>query len=319
MDDCDDLTCLERVYAHTIQLLQKQSISVLPDLSTLKASRSSLLQRLPEHGGLGLEKTTDHLLRDIAPALNGSSLSPKYYGFVTGGVTPAARVADVLVSTYDQNPQMHLPDQTIASNVEDRALRLLMEVLRFEPSAWSGVFSTGATASNILGLACGREHLLNNRLKDRLGSNTKETIGSLGLLRGCRLAEVDEIHIYTTLAHSSLYKASSILGLGHSCIKHVGKSDNDLGLDMTKLEQQLELDWQNKVSIVVISCGEVNTGLFATHGYDELKALRRVCDKYGAWLHVDGGRLPIIVLLIVIVLVLIIHPISSIWNFCTSP
>lgn len=41
-----------------------------------------------------------------------------------------ARVAENLVSTYDQNPQVHLPNQTVASNVEDKALRLLMDLLR---------------------------------------------------------------------------------------------------------------------------------------------------------------------------------------------
>ena len=133
-------------------MLSKESIPVLPEFSTIKESRSCLLQQLPKHG-IGIEKSTNHLLQDIAPALNGSSLSPNYYGFVVGGITPAARLAECVVSLYDQNPLVHLPDQTVASNVEDKALRLLTDLLRFDQSAWSGIFSTGATASNILGLA----------------------------------------------------------------------------------------------------------------------------------------------------------------------
>jgi glutamate/tyrosine decarboxylase-like PLP-dependent enzyme len=38
-----------------------------------------------------------------------------------------------------------------------------------------------------------------------------------------------------------------------------------------------------------VSAGEVNTGKFATDGLYKMKRIRYLCDKYGAWLHVDGG------------------------------
>lgn len=288
MEDSKDLACLENAHAHSLEILQKQSSAVLPESSILENARSTLLQNVPEHGR-GIEQATNHLLQDIAPALNASSLSPNYYGFVTGGVTPAARVADNVVSTYDQNPSVHLPDQTVASNVEDKALRLLMDLLYFDHKEWSGVFSTGATASNVLGLACGREYILNERIKSRLGPDSEESVGSLGLLKACRIAGVEEINILTTMAHSSLFKASSILGLGRACVHDVETSSGCLTFDLQKLEQHLKSDHHNRASIVVISCGEVNTGLFATHSLSEVQALRNLCDKYRAWLHVDGA------------------------------
>ena len=288
MENNKDIANLKKAHAHSLEALQKQSSKVLPESSILENTRSTLLQDIPEHGR-GIEQTTNHLLQDIAPALNASSLSPNYYGFVIGGVTPAARVADILVSTYDQNPSVHLPDQTVASNVEDKALRLLMDVLRFGQKEWSGVFSTGATASNVLGLACGREYILNQRIKSRLGPDSEKSVGSLGLLKACRIAGVEEIDIITTMAHSSLFKASSILGLGRACVHDVGTSKGYVAFDLQKLEQQLKSGHQNTASIVVVSCGEVNTGLYATHSLAEVQALRNLCDKYGAWLHVDGA------------------------------
>jgi glutamate/tyrosine decarboxylase-like PLP-dependent enzyme len=42
------------------------------------------------------------------------------------------------------------------------------------------------------------------------------------------------------------------------------------------------------VSIIVVSAGEVNTGRFATNVLDMPK-LRSLADRYGAWIHVDGG------------------------------
>lgn len=42
--------------------------------------------------------------------------------------------------------------------------------------------------------------------------------------------------------------------------------------------------------MVVVSCGEVNTGLFATNRLESMQNIRLLCDRYNAWLHVDGGR-----------------------------
>jgi len=71
MEYSDDRACLERVHAHTLDTLQKQSTPVLPDSRTLVDARVTLPLKLPDQG-LGMEKTTNHLLQDIAPALNGS-------------------------------------------------------------------------------------------------------------------------------------------------------------------------------------------------------------------------------------------------------
>lgn len=169
-------------------------------------------------------------------------------------------------------------------------MRLLTDFLRLNPSEWSGVFTTGATASNVLGLACGREFIINRRLEACLGPEEQESLGSLGLLRACRITKTDEIHIFTTMAHSSLYKASSILGLGRSSVQDVRVSDCDFTFDIQDLEGRLVSGQYNSVSIVVVSCGEVNTGLFASYGDSDLQAIRSLCDKYGAWLHIDGGK-----------------------------
>ena len=254
MEDDKDMGCLENAYGHSLQILREQPIPILPELSVLEAKRSTLLRNIPEQG-VGIEQTTNHLLQDIAPGLVASSLSANYYGFVTGGITPAARVAENLVSTYDQNPAVHLPNETVASNVEDKALQLLMDLLRFDQNEWSGIFSTGATASNVLGLACGREYILNERIRSRLGPESEESLGSLGLLKACRIAGVEEINVFTTKAHSSLFKASSILGLGRAGVHDVVTPNSYVTFDLHKLEQLLKSGHHNSASIVVISSG----------------------------------------------------------------
>lgn len=296
MEDPQDVSCFvssRKILASSLPI-QTQA-PIIPSLSALRDAERAIIPNLPAHG-LAIQRTTDHLLEHIAPALNKASLSPNYYGFVTGGVTPAARVADSLVSFYDQNVQVHLPDETTATAVEDAALVLLLDLLRLDKETWSGrTFSTGATSSNVLGLACAREYVIDQattRLRegpnDSNDQEVSKTVGEHGWLQACRAAKIENIQILTTLPHSSLKKASSILGLGRSCVHDVGMEKNFLTFDLEKTEEMLRLS--NTVSILVISCGEVNTGFFATHSFEEVQALRSLCDRYGAWIHVDAGK-----------------------------
>jgi glutamate/tyrosine decarboxylase-like PLP-dependent enzyme len=106
-------------------------------------------------------------------------------------------------------------------------------------------------------------------------------------------AGVKEIQVLTTMGHSSLYKAASIVGLGRASVKDIPVSEGQpwrLNIDL--LERELQREKDGVVSIVAISAGEVNAGRFATNGLHGMQKIRDLCDKYGAWLHVDGGRYP---------------------------
>lgn len=195
------------------------------------------------------------------------------------------------MTAYDQNVHVHLPDQSISTFVEDKALSMLVELLRLG-DGWNGkVFTTGATGANTLGMACGRETVIQKRL-DVMG--IAEGVGELGLLSACVKAGIKEVQVLTTMGHSSLYKAASIVGLGRSSVKDIAVSESEpWKLDIGALERHLSREADGIVSIVAISAGEVNTGRFATDGLATMQKARELCDKYGAWLHVDGGNLTI--------------------------
>ncbi|KAF2738013.1 pyridoxal-dependent decarboxylase [Polyplosphaeria fusca] len=259
--------------------------NVLPSEEALSHARSKLQAQLPIEG-LGLEPTIKHLREDVCPGLNASSRSSRYYGFVTGGATPAASLADNLVTAYDQNVAVHLPGETIATDVEDRALTLLCELLKLDSTQFPHrIFTTGATGSNILGLACGREHILREAAAVRNDSTT--SVGEIGIFASMHRAAIHKIQILTTVPHSSLSKAASILGLGRASLIDVGLPDAPHRFDMTKLRKYIEAP--DAASIVAISAAEVNSGLFATTGFDQVREIRNMADMYGAWIHVDGA------------------------------
>ncbi|KAK3685722.1 pyridoxal phosphate-dependent transferase [Podospora appendiculata] len=240
---------------------------------------------LPTHG-LGRDATVTHLLEAIVPGLNGQALSGRYYGFVTGGVLPVAEAADNIVSALDQNVQVHLPDHSVSTAVEGAALAMLVSLLDLgAPADWPGrTVTTGATASNIMGLACGREAIIAARLRD---SDCDVTVAEAGLLAACQAAGIAEFQVLTSMGHSSLAKAASIVGLGHRAVKELPASEQEpWRLDLDAVERELARD--GVASIIVVSAGEVNTGRFALNALDMPK-LRSLADRYKAWIHVDGA------------------------------
>lgn len=265
--------------------LEPRSSQVLPSPDTIEHARTQLASKLPAQG-LGLQETIKHLEKDLGPAFSASSRSPNYYGFVTGGCTPAASIADNYVTAFDQNVSVHLPNESIATDVEDRALSLLCELLDFQPKSWPHrTFTTGATASNVLGLACGREYVIAEASAHR--TDAEVSVGEYGIVEAMHRAGLDKIQVLTTVPHSSLSKAAAILGLGRASIKHVGREDAPHKFDMNVLRNMMEQP--NLGSIIAVSASEVNTGLYATSGLEEMQELRKLCDMYGAWIHVDGA------------------------------
>lgn len=273
-------------YTKLRSVVNQTSNDALPPLVSIDSATRSLVASLP-HAGLGEDATQVHLLSDICPGFNGPKTSANYYGFVTGGVFPIAEVADNIVTAFDQNVQVDLPSQSISTTVEERALGMVAALLNLG-DGWDGkTFTTGATGSNILGLACGREVVVNTRLK-AAGENAG--LGELGLLAACSKAGIKEIQVLTTMGHSSLYKAASVVGLGRASVKDIPVSSQEpWKIDISKLENELKRSAEGIVSIIALSAGEVNTGRFSTDGASVMKEIRALCDRYGAWLHVDGA------------------------------
>lgn len=272
------------------QISTARNGNVLPSSEALQSARDKLITTLIDDG-IGEKETRAILDESIAPALSGSSQTANYYGFVTGGATPIAKHADNIVTEYDQNVGVHLPNETIATDIEDAATRLLCGLLKLEPNDFKHrTLTTGATASNVLGVALGRQWVIREAARrngmGEKGVNAMCDASKVGLVAAMRFAGVDVVQILTTVPHSSLAKAASIAGLGRESIGLVNREDKPHKFDLKALEDALAEP--RTASIVAVSCSEVNTGLFATNG-DEMKTLRELCDKHGAWLHVDGA------------------------------
>jgi glutamate/tyrosine decarboxylase-like PLP-dependent enzyme len=273
--------------------LPSSTLAVLPPQMPSPVSLG-LHTSLPSHSQT-LPNVTSHLLTAITPYLNASSLSPRYYGFVTGGATPAALAADVLASIYDQNVQVHLPHETVSTVVEAAALNMLLDLVYLPRAEWgiglpagnggSATLTTGATASNVLGLALGREFIL-DAAAAKAGSPGM-SVAEHGIAEVMAVSGITKIQVLSTMPHSSLSKAASIAGIGRANVVSIASTVDPLAIDLSRLEE--EIGKPHTANILVISAGEVNTGRFATSSGAEMARLRRICDESGVWIHVDGA------------------------------
>ena len=101
--------------------------------------------------GLGAEGAIDLFVKEYSEGLALNSGS-RFFGYVIGGVTPAALAGDWLTSLYDQNAfgEMDCMDRQI----EDEAIEGLKDLLGLRAD-FTGSFTSGATMATTNALACG--------------------------------------------------------------------------------------------------------------------------------------------------------------------
>ena len=191
-----------------------------------------------------------------------ASAGPRYLGFVTGGTTPAALAGDWLTSALDQNA--HGRTGSAAADLEHETVGWLASMFGLTPE-FSGAFVTGATMSNLVGLAVAREWL-----GERKGvSVSKEGVGALG-----------EVRVLSGAAHSSVGKALSVLGIGRQTLVEVPTLPGREAVDVKALDTALA----GAPAIVVANAGTVNTVDF-----DHLAAIVELKQRHDFWLHVDAA------------------------------
>jgi glutamate/tyrosine decarboxylase-like PLP-dependent enzyme len=214
--------------------------------------------------GLGAGRALEIFKERYEPWLSGSA-GPRYFGFVTGGVTPAALAGDWLTSLYDQNALGST--ESIAPQIELDTIALLRQLFDL-PDQFTGAFVTGATMSNFVGLALGRQWI---------GRQHGVDFAQIGLSHNA------PVRIFSGTPHSSIYKAAAMLGIGREAVTNISCLPEREAVDMTALEAALQSQ-NGQPCIVVANAGTVNTVDF-----DDLQAIARLKSRYEFWLHIDAA------------------------------
>jgi glutamate/tyrosine decarboxylase-like PLP-dependent enzyme len=258
-----DLNDLENILEKTKQ----QGIDFLNNLKNVSTSNKNSIDYSRELNELGLGSLAalKEFNERLAPLMVASP-GPRYWGFVTGGSTPASIVGDWLASVYDQNTQAIKAQGGASALIEFETINLLLQLFQL-PDSFLGGFVTGATMSNFTCLGVARQWFGKQLGKDFAKNGISETI-----------------NILTATPHSSSIKSLAMLGIGSNNFTKVKTIEgNREAIDISDLEKNIE-NLNGKPFILISSAGTVNTADF-----DDFEAILKLKEKYNFWWHIDAA------------------------------
>jgi glutamate/tyrosine decarboxylase-like PLP-dependent enzyme len=256
----EDWKAIDQLLAQTLD----EASLLLKSLDTRPAGVSEKahpMLSLPNVGN-GASSMLRELMERYADGFNASA-GTRYWAFVTGGSTPAALMGDWIASTVDQNSA---DPNSSATHIELEALAMLRQLFGLS-DCHEGSFVTGATMSNFVGLACGRQWV---------GHQHNVNIGQEGL------SSVPPIKVLSAVPHSSIYKALSMLGLGRNAVQKIQTLPDREAIDLAALEEALK-----EIGQPCIVCA--NAGTVNSVDFDDIRGIVELRNKYPFWLHVDGA------------------------------
>jgi glutamate/tyrosine decarboxylase-like PLP-dependent enzyme len=260
----DTLRALDAAHRHARAFIESLPDRPVSRLQTPEQMAAALDEPLPEASSDPASAVGEWMARADAGIV--ADPGPRFFGFVNGGVTPAALAGDWLASAIDQNTGIWILSPAAAQTelVVHRWLKKLFGL----PTEWAGILTTGGTMSNLIGLAAARQWasgLLGfNAAVDGLSGNPP-------------------IHVVSSSAiHASAVKTLGTLGMGRSTVTQI---PTETGV-MDTARLRAHLDVIDGPVILVANAGEVNTGQF-----DDLDEMANIRDEHpgGAWLHVDAA------------------------------
>lgn len=200
-------------------------------------------------------------LDDLGSPATTAMTGGRYFGFVNGGIVPAALAASWLGAAWNQNASFRVMSP-VAVELEDIVLQWICEALGLPVDCHGGLVSC-ATMASFSALLAARQALLK-----KAGWDVTED----GMFDAPPIQVVvgEEVH-------ASVLKALSMAGFGK---KRVTIVEAD-GQGRMRAERLPEL---SERTIVCIQAGNVNTGAF-----DPAEEICAKAKKHGAWVHVDGA------------------------------
>src|SRR6266566_308774 len=200
-------------------------------------------------------------LDEIGSAATVATTGGRYFGFVNGGMVPAALAANWLAAAWNQNAALRVMSP-IGAELEEVVLRWVCEALGLPPECEGGLV-TCATMANFTALVTARHALL-----ARAGWD----VTADGMF-GAPPLDV----VVGAEAHASILKGLSLAGFGSKRVTIV-EADGQGRMRANKLPPLSER------TIVCIQAGNVNTGAF-----DPAAEICKAAKEQGAWVHVDGA------------------------------
>jgi glutamate/tyrosine decarboxylase-like PLP-dependent enzyme len=226
------------------------------------AARLPFSERLPAQGS-SLDSVHQVFMEGILPYAVGNA-HPGFMGWVHGGGTPVGMLAEMLAAGLNANLGGR---NQIPVEVERQIVRWMAELFGF-PEAASGLFVTGTSAANLIGVLIARRRAFGVEVRDD-GTQTSNNV----------------VAYTSAAAHGCIEQAMDIAGLGR---KHLRKIPilADGTMNLAVLQQTIAADRAAGLQpfLVVGTAGSVDIGAI-----DDLDAIAALARREQLHFHVDGA------------------------------
>ncbi len=236
----------------------------------------------PSKDGLGLEGA---LNRAIDLFLNKSLKvhHPHSLAHLHCPTMVTSQIAEVLINATNQS--MDSWDQSPAGSLmEVQLIDWLRQKVGYD-SGDAGVFTSGGTQSNLMGVLLARDWCIAKNYQDTEGNPWSVQ------RNGIPADAMQKVKVLCSEnAHFSVQKNMAMMGMGFQSVVAVA-SNAHAQMDIDALQatiDKLQADG-NIIACVVATAGTTDAGAI-----DDIPAIRNITDACGAWLHIDaawGGAL----------------------------
>lgn len=189
---------------------------------------------------------------------------PGYMGLITPSPNPVGVLGDFISSALNQNLGAYTIGPSAVA-MERRTVRWLTDMAGYGPEA-GGNLTSGGTMANFIGLKLARDWASEDRAQHD------------GLNERWAVYVSEERHV-------SVDKAVDCVGAGRSALRAL-PTDSNFRVRLDALEEAISQDKKSGIRpmCIVGIFGTTNTG-----SIDDIRALRRIADREGMWLHADAA------------------------------
>lgn len=218
---------------------------------------------LPQDG-IGLEGMAAELAEAVA---HGSRIgAPGWAGFITTGSTTGPALAQAARAfAGGQRYLLHA-----FNALEHRSLGWLAELCGLPVDA-AGVYSSGGSTANLVGLGAARQAAYERRGVDAAEDGLP--VGMPG-------------RIYSSaLAHRTIHRSAAVLGLGRRSVRAIPVNEHGR-IRLDALDEAISADVRAGILPIatVAIAGTTDTGFV-----DDIRGVVEIAHRHGCWVHVDGA------------------------------
>ena len=211
-----------------------------------------------------LSDTHDCFMQNVLPYTVGNC-HPGFMGWAHGGGTIVGMLAEMLAAGLNSNlgGRDHIPIQ-----VEQQIARWMQHLFGFPESA-SGLFVTGSSMANLIGLLVARTSMLGTEVRAKGLQHIQERL----------------IAYPSCEAHGCLERAMEMAGMGGHQLRKIPVNERHQ-MDLQALAETVSADRALGLTpfCVIGTAGTINVGAI-----DDLSGIATIALREGMWFHVDGA------------------------------